>query len=365
MDEITLTEEQKKLVTDEWNKRKENPPSLMELTQLAFGRPDLDGRSMEGKAVRKFLSEVKLKAPTSLYVAESKDLLTEEQKTFVRNNCASMKIVEMTETLFKKSGLSNLSVETRAVAREVREYRGIKAGLGKVIDNPDEVPKDKWKPPRRLEEVVVKINRFTMANLLLEKLTGKQKKDLVALIGYMNVFRFVHQINMYMKVTDRDLFESSFVRYCYDKHDLDEENVDQYIDLCTEIVKSQSLQSRKEAFNRLLEETAEGEDKKFSMGLIEAIEKLETEHNQSAIRRQKLLDSLKVKRSEKEGRDKEGTASLLNLVALWRDEEERKKIIRVAEERKEDLKKEIIHLTALDELKGKICGISENEILNG
>ena len=49
-----LTEEQQLKLLNEWNSRTDNPPSLVELVQLAFGRDDLDGRSKEGKAVKNF-----------------------------------------------------------------------------------------------------------------------------------------------------------------------------------------------------------------------------------------------------------------------------------------------------------------------
>ena len=53
-DVIILTEEQQLKLLNEWNNRLENPPSLVELVQLAFGRDDLDGRSKEVKAVKIF-----------------------------------------------------------------------------------------------------------------------------------------------------------------------------------------------------------------------------------------------------------------------------------------------------------------------
>ena len=58
----------------------------------------------------------------------------------------------------------------------------------------------------------------------------------------MHTFRFNHQINNYETQNDRDLFESSFIRYTNDKSDLTQEEVDQYIVLCTEIIISSSIQ---------------------------------------------------------------------------------------------------------------------------
>ena len=61
----------------------------------------------------------------------------------------------------------------------------------------------------------------------------------------MHTFRFNHQINNYETQNDRDLFESSFIRYTYDKPDLTQEEVDQYIVLSSEVVISANIQRRK------------------------------------------------------------------------------------------------------------------------
>ena len=57
MTEIELTQEQKDTIIRTWNDRKENPPSLQELTQIVFpDNPNIDGRSVYGKSVKKFLA---------------------------------------------------------------------------------------------------------------------------------------------------------------------------------------------------------------------------------------------------------------------------------------------------------------------
>ena len=55
MNDIDLTQEQKDLIIKTWNDRKDNPPSLQELTQIVFPDiPNADGRSKQGKAVKIF-----------------------------------------------------------------------------------------------------------------------------------------------------------------------------------------------------------------------------------------------------------------------------------------------------------------------
>ena len=50
---------------------------------------------------------------------------------------------------------------------------------------------------------------------------------------------------------------------------------------------------------------------------------------------------------------------------MWKEEESRKKLIALAELRKKGVKKEIQKLSSMDEVKARIMGISEDEVLNG
>ena len=58
-------------------------------------------------------------------------------------------------------------------------------------------------------------------------------------------------------------------------------------------------------------------------------------------------------------------ASVVHLVQMWKEEESRNKLIALAELRKKGVKKEIKKLSSMDEVKARIMGISEDEVLNG
>ena len=59
------------------------------------------------------------------------------------------------------------------------------------------------------------------------------------------------------------------------------------------------------------------------------------------------------------------SASILNLVELWKDEESRTKMIKIAEIRKKNISAEIERLSSMEDIKSRIMGISEEEVLNG
>jgi len=56
------------------------------------------------------------------------------------------------------------------------------------------------------------------------------------LINYLHTYRFIRQMNSFDKAEDRNSCEDAFVRYTYDKPDLTQEEIDQYIELANSTV---------------------------------------------------------------------------------------------------------------------------------
>ena len=99
--------------------------------------------------------------------------------------------------------------------------------------------------------------------------------------------------------------------------------------------------------------------------MVEAINTAQTEYNQCVNRQTKLLNELKEKRSQRMSKMMQDSASILNLVELWKDEESRNKMIKLADLRRQNVSSEIERLSSMEEIKSRILGISEEEVLNG
>ena len=359
---IELTEEQKQAILNEWESRENNPPSLLELIKIAYpDQPHLDGRSKEGKAVKAFLANREIKALASHEYRPKKTKLTDEQKEFINNNFGLMSAVEIARVLFEDNALTNLNQESRAVDEYIKTLNPTAA-----FQPASEVPDENYKPPKTMPAAIIKVNHYVLDGIDKSKITPRNKKDINSLIGYLHTYRFLHQINTYENRTVRELFESSFIRYTWDKNDLTQEEVDQYIVLSTEVVIASNIQRRVERLQQHMDVTAEdSEGRRIAMGLVEAINTAQTEYNQCVNRQQKLLESLKEKRSDKLKKQIKENASILTLVEMWREEETRHKMIELAERRKGVLKDEIENLTSMDEVKARVMGLSEDEVLNG
>jgi len=361
-DFFILSEEQKLKLLNEWNNRPDNPPSLAELVKIAFDREDLDGRSKEGKSVKQFLASRQIK-PRKSHEYEAKGLieLNNEQKEYISNNCNVMTGLEIAKILFKDETLTNLCQESRSV---LDYMKSIPTNIKYNNSENEEASTGDYKPPRSEERMIAKINKYVLDGIDKSKITHGQKREVIAIISYMNTHRFIHQINLYDNESDRELFESSFVRYTYNKSDLTQEEVDQYIVLCTEVLISSSIQQTISVLQNQIDLSLQ-DDGKIPMALVEASNTARKEYNDCVNRQQKLNNDLKVKRSEKLSKQVKDTASIINLVQMWKEEESRVKLIKMADLKKKSLEKEIDRLSSMDEIKCKILGISRDEILNG
>jgi hypothetical protein len=361
LDNLKLTDEQQLLILKEWNNNEENPPSIPSLMKLIW--PELgsfDARNKFGRIIKEFLITKGIKPIESGYKPKGLLELNSEQKEYIATNYSTMKSLEMARVLFKNQLLSQVSQEAKSVLNYIKTLPKINN-----FDN-NEVINNEYTPPNTLDRVIARINKYVKdTDLDVKTLKSLQKKQCQSLIGYLHTYRFIHQINTYSKEEDRTLFESSFIKYTYDKEDLSQEDVDQYIILGTEIVMAANIQRN---INQLQEEQdrqLDENDGKLSMTLVEAVNVARTEYNACIKRQQSLYKSLTEERSARLAEKVGETQSLLNLIDLWKNEDTRLQLIKIAEERKKKLSDEIDRLSSMEDIRCKLIGISKEEILNG
>ena len=366
-DEINLSPEQEEIVRNACQGRDEkNLPSITELTQLAFNDPNLDGRSKEGRAVKRFLTANNFKFDTkTAYKPVNQILLTDAQKELIKTTKDLMTRVEMTGVRWANNNLTNLSVECRTLV----DYLNTLVGNSPAVQAQAADVPETYSPPKSIEGVLKRVDKYVFNHgIQKENMTAQQKSGLEALLAYVNNVRFIHWMNVYETQIKRDLFESSFVRYCYDKPDLTQEEVDQYMNVAADNVSLAVNQARSERLGEMLDnvtgQTAD-DRARISMTLVEAIGQINTEGNQIAKRQKDLLGDLKQKRSDRIAQLRSANASILNLVQMWKEEKSRKKLLHLGDARKKLLEKAAGELSSMEEIKARIMGLDVNSIIHG
>jgi hypothetical protein len=364
MEDLELTPEQEKIMLDTWNATPASPPSLAALSKAVFG-VELDGRTKEVRAIKKCLARHNLKSKAAtVYEPVGAIELTDEQKEYITNNAANMNALEMAKILFKTQNLTNLNSETRAVNDFVKTLDT------KVIysqKDVEDVPVTDYIPPNTLDKSLRKVNEYVNCGYDKARLNAIQKKGLEQLIGYLHTYRFIKQMNNYESEGDRKSCEDAFIRYTYDKPDLSQEEVDQYIQLSNEVVMGIKTQRRKEKLESMMERLSNNDTNgaELSMKLAEMIGKISTEYNLCIKRQQDYLDDLKEKRSHRLSKQIKDNASVLNIIHEWKQEEFRKRYLKIAEREQEAVAKELEKIDSIENIKARIFGLTRDEVLHG
>lgn len=363
-----LTEQHKQRIYEILNKNPE--ATLSEITCFVYENKNIDTRSKQGREIKKFIVDNNIEYKNHSVYQRDRISLSESQKEFIKNNFRDQHYLDIAKLLFKKD-LTHLSLESKEVSKYINF---LKKDENNSFETMEYNPKDEkdssdllteYFPPRRLDQTVARINRYLNLNWTSD-LKTIQLKQAEALQRYLNTFSFCYQINTYKREDDRKLFEDAFIRYTYNKEDLSQEELDQFITLCTEVVTASTILQQVEELRQMLRQASEEDDgRNIKMQLNEAINNLQTEYNQCRGRQNKLYKSLVDDRSKKLQERKEENASILNLVQAWKDEERRKSIINLAEAQKQNLEQEAKRLSSMEELKAIIKGIDIDEMVYG
>lgn len=357
---VELSSEQQLVILKAWESNP-IPPSISELVKLCW--PELpieqcDARSKNGRAIKEFIVLKKLNETITDQKPKNKEL-SDDFKQYIINNCSTMKPIEMARVLYNNPSLSPASAESREISAYCRT-------INPSILYGGEIPENDYKPPTTIDRLVARVRKYIKETESWDyrKLTPRQKKQCDALMGYLHAFRFKHQIDSYADPNSKVLFESSFLKYTYDKDDLTQEEIDQYILLCAEIVMLTNIQQTIDMLQREQDRTLE-EEGKLSMSLIEAIKTAREEHNSCTKRQQSLYKALTQERSKKLSEEIKDKASLLTFFQAWKNYESRQKILKLREEQKSNLRKEIHEIENMDEMKQRVLGLSVDEIIDG
>ena len=347
-----LTEEQKQLIKNNYKAISD----LTRLTQMVSGDDTLDGRSKIGRAIRKFMVEQGLNYETSSYQKVEEIILTNEEKEFLDSYAGqNMSSIQLAELLWPDREIKKLSKEQRVVADYVKNH------------HPDFVRADenalglKYSPPKAMSRSIKKINDFAGKNLDEGKLAMQDRKCVEALMGSLSSPRFVQVINNYPSLEDRELFEAEFVRCVWDKPDLTTDEINLYINVCMDYINLKHIEQQKAKLNMMFDDAQDQQE--FTIRLTEILKTKSEEYNQCASRMDKLITKLNGDRAKRVASRQSQNASILNIVQLFQEEEERKIMIQMAEMQKEIISQEADELESMSEWKSRVLGVAKEDVI--
>ena len=355
-----LSEEQQVFIN---KKIEEGLTDYIVIANLLFKREDLHGRSKESKLVRDYMiSSGSISKKEKVKPKADAEALTAAHIEFIDSNIRTgITPKQITELLFSKelAGVSNLNVFITPQYRAVHKY--IKEKHPDYLVESESAVNEKYVVPRSLSSAIKKVNKWAGQDLSEDKLTLQHRKYLEKLLTYLNSPRFVQNYDSYRSSNDKDLFEAEFVRSVWDKPDLTIDETNLYINVCMDYINLKQIDMKKNKVNEMFNDTQEQKD--FTMRLTEVLKTISEEYNQCAQRIDKSLQKLNGERSKRIESHQQKNASILSLVELFQDENERKMMIQIAEMQKKVVKEEADRLETMSAWKARILGITKEDAI--
>jgi hypothetical protein len=326
--------------------------SLVELMQKTFKEPSLNERSVEYDEIRKYVAKVKRGTAIVSF--------TEDQIAFIEGNSSTMKPFELAKNIFpNRADLKPLSAEPQIISEYLKSI-GLLGSDGK--DNDD------YKPPKAAASLVRKINQAdTNANFDANDLTPAQKKCVESLRSYLQSIRFIGYMKIFEEADMKDMFEEEFVKGTYDKHDLNSEELNMYINLCAEYVNIHQVHRNKviieNKINNALVGDGDDDSKKLYMTWVDLLQRREDDLHKSKKRAEDLQVKLSSTRSVRLKSIADANESLSKFVEEWKSEEGRKRMLKIAEAQNQLVKNELGRLENFEEYIANIRGVGQQEIL--
>jgi hypothetical protein len=349
---MNLTDDQKEYIKNNVNK----VTNLNELTQKCFRDDDLDGRTKEGRAVRKYLIENNIDYKTTRRKPQDKIELNDSQKEFIMQQAQEgMSSLEIAKLIFPEKRVKPLSNEQRTVLAHINEI------------NPDFVPSQDsaavtdYVPPKSLSRVVKKINDSTGLGLDDSKLNRQKQICIEKLRINLSNSRFLKIINNYLNKGDRELFEQEFVRLSWDKPDLTADELNLYLNVCKEVINLEVVSAHLNKLNDMFD--VADDQTEMTVRLAEIIKAKSQEYHQCETRIENLTKKLQGDRAERMKKNQKNNASFLAIVQMFQEEEERKNMVRMAEMQKKLIKEEAERMEGMAEWKARILGINQDDAI--
>jgi hypothetical protein len=349
---MDLTKEQKDFLRENASK----VPDLIDLTKQCFEDDSLDGRSKEGRAVRKFLVENSIDFKTTGRIPAEVIEFSEEQKDFIIQQAEEgLSSLEIAKIVFPSRIIRPLSAEQRAVLAEIREVNP------DILPSQDSGALNSYIAPKSMSRIIKKINDSTGLGLDERKINRQKQVCAEKLKVNLSNSRFLKIINNLLNQEDRILFEHEFVRLTWDKPDLTADEINLYLNVCKEVINLEVISAHLNKLNSMFDEADEQQE--MSIRLAEIIKTKSSEYHQCETRIENLTKKLQGDRGERMKRLNKENASFLSIVQLFQEEEERETMIRIAEMQKEAVKQEAERLEGMSEWKARVLGIGQQDVI--
>jgi len=313
-------------------------------------------------------------------MSNEKEILTEEDKKFIIDNYSKMSVYQLAIRLniktenrkcpiildfIKNSGLQ-ITPNSQPVSADVKATPLSPEEIVKSIIEEKNIDVDN--PDAEIDYQQVSIEEF--ANVLKElhifvrtPISEKEKKDITFLINQMQSRRYLYNYKSYKKREYKDLFREEFVRALYGKGDMPQDEVNDYIDVCNEIVFQYDIKCKIREIEKMKD--SPGNSVAQIVAFDSLILNLNDQNTNSTKRAGEIKKTLGVNREQRLKDSRPQGLTVLALIEAFQDNEKRAALMKLQENKDKEIRDTMQVLDEMDATKALILGVGIDEILQG
>jgi hypothetical protein len=266
-----------------------------------------------------------------------------------------MTAYEISKIIFPEINVTNLSKEVTEVAKFIEDVDF------RLLHSSETALNSQYFAPKSISRVVKKVNEYCQEDLDEKKLNRGDLDNLESSMKFLSAPRFIQVINTYTSGDDRKLFEAEYIRSVWDKPDLTSDELNLYINVCMDYIHLKNISKAIDKLNRMFEECEDQQD--MTVRLAELLKTKSEEYNQCEKRQETLIARLNGDRKERVKNKHKDNASILSLVKVFQNEEDRTRMVEMAEKQKLLIKEEADSLERMDSWKARVLGISKEDAI--
>lgn len=309
-----------------------------------------------------------------------KEILSEEDKKFICENYSKMNVMQMAIRLniktenrkcplitnfIKDAGLKSKVSNTTIDVKEpepstIEQVEKIISGEEKVevdLDGEKEIVVDDVSIQAfaaELKELHIKVR---------DPLSEREKIDIRFLMHQMQSTRFGQIYKTYRKKEYKNLFKEEFVRSMYGKGEMPQEEVNDFIDMCSELTRQYMIRCQIKDLDAMLDDKDFAKEKR--VGIIEVQKELNAEITASTRRVGEIKEGLGTLREQRMKDTRNTGLTLSALLESFYDSEKREKLVALQDKKNKELMDALEKIDSLEETKALIMGISKDELRMG
>lgn len=342
-----------------WNE--EGLADLKKIIYYVWEIEELDGRSKQGQALKKFLISRNYSPVAAQTYIRKTDIteLTDQDKDFIRNHAAELKPLEIAKARFGDN-VTIGDVEYRLV-HKFYESLPPEFWTSRYAEN----TKD-YTPPKQFNQALARLRNFRIVDWTEDKMSVFDKECVKKLIEFANIPRFESDMSSIKDQKERNMVEAEFFRHIYNKPDLNSEDLSMYIGAAFATLDIKRLREEEGKARELIENSVDEDTgkPKFNQALIEYASGIRTEIGTRQSKLEQTFKKLSGDRAERLKNQGNQNITIAAMVDLWKDKTKRDKMIMLAKKREEKLLEEIAELKSMEALKFELWGANIGELIH-